>query len=178
LGRFWLLVPGGLLGALDLVERQTGKAINVPPAVYWIVLGAGFLFAAFLTYHELRISTERDSSVALRRKIGDEIGAIINEGAKMAHEGWPGVCFSEKEYAECAAEWWNSAGAFIEATIGAAERHIISEPQRAPSLEDLLRAHCTLLRGTLQRLPHTDLQVGEAGLQDAIATRHAVRRWA
>ncbi len=51
---FAWLVPGALLGVLDVVERATGETIRVAPWIFWSTLGAGLFVSAFLTYHDLR----------------------------------------------------------------------------------------------------------------------------
>lgn len=166
LRHFWFWVPGVFLGLLELVQRETGQPIDVPTQLFWLVFGLGLFFAAFLAFHDLRKAADPDASLAVRRGIGDEIGAIINEGESMVHAGLP-----NDELSRRAADWWNSAGIFIEAVLGPAERQIISEPQSAPFFSDLITAHCNLLRGTLQRLPSTDLRVDREGLHRAIILR-------
>jgi hypothetical protein len=170
LRHFWTLVPGGLLGAIELVQRATGETVEVPPWLFWLVLGAGLLFAAFLAFHDLRKSADA-ASIDVRRRVADEIGQIINEGGEMAGDTWSGIAFSDEEAWRFATDWWNGAGVFIETVLGSGERHIISESVSAPSREELLEAHCNLLRGVLQRLPSADIRVGEAGLDEAISAR-------
>ena len=172
LHRFFLLVPGILLGVLNLVEMATGATIAVPGWVFWSVLGVGVLVAAFLTFHELRASTSSDATREGRRQVADELGQIINEGETMA-DFWPGVAFTEQEAWELATTWWNGAGVFIEAILGPGERHIISEPLSGSSREDLLKKHCNLLRGVLKRLPGADLRIEGQELAEAIAARQA-----
>lgn len=163
---FW--VPGVFLGLLELVQREIGKPITVPVWVFWLVFGAGVLLAAFLTFHDLRKATSPDSSRGVRRAIGNEIGTIINEGELL-----PELGLRQPELNEQSADWWNSAGVFVEVVLGAAERHIISEPKSSAHFDALITAHCNLLRGTLQRLPAADLRVGTVELQEAIAVRRA-----
>lgn len=170
LRHFWALVPGGFLGIVELIQRATGKAVDVPTSLFWLVLGGGLLLAAFLAFHDLRKSVDSTSS-DIRRMIGSEIGEVINEGETMARDTWPGIAFSEEEAWEYATDWWNGAGEFIEATLGSEERHIISEPFRAGSREEVLERHCNLLRGVLQRLPAADIRVGRAELDAAIEKR-------
>jgi hypothetical protein len=166
---YW--VPGVFLGILELVQRETGKPVDMPVWVFWLVFGTGVLLAAFLTFHELRKASELDTSVDVRRRVSDELGQIINEGETMAGDSWPGIAGSEEEAWRFAADWWNGAGVFVEAVLGVGERQVISEPISGGDRRFRLQAQCNFLRGTLQRLPDADIRVGEAGLQDAISAR-------
>ena len=166
LRHFLYWVPGVFLGVLELVQRETGKPVDMPVWVFWLVFGIGVLAAAFLAFHDLRKETAPELLRDVRRGIGAEIGEIINEGEALSELG---LGFSE--LSKMAADWWNSAGVFIETVLGPAERHIVSEPQSAPHYEDLIEAHCNLLRGSLQRLPDADLRVDYEGLLGAIGTR-------
>jgi hypothetical protein len=170
LRHFLYWVPGVFLGLLELVQRETGRPVAVPIWVFWLVFGSGVLLAAFLTFHELRKSSEPDVTVEVRRGIAGEIGQIINEGEALT-DYWPGVAFSEEEANSQAANWWNGAGVFVETVLGPGERHIISKPISAPSREAALREHCNLLRGVLERLAGADIRVGEAELQEAVEIR-------
>jgi hypothetical protein len=143
----------------------------VPGWLFWLVIGLGFLVAAFLAYHDLRQSTAPSLDREVRRRLGNEIGRIINEG-----EGLWEIDGSQEGLSRLAADWWNSTGDFIETVLGQAERHIISEPGSAPTLPDLIERHCNLLRGSLQRLPDADLRVDLAELEEAIKTREDVLR--
>lgn len=171
LRHFWALVPGGLLALLGLVQWATGKPIEMPSWVFWLVLGLGVLFAAFLAFHDLRVSTAPDAAQEARRKVEIEIAQIINEGGTMANDSWSGIAFTEQEAWEFATDWWNGAGAFIEAVLGPGERHIISEPGSGAGREDLLEKQCTKLRGVLARLPGAEPRITGQDLDEAIAVR-------
>jgi hypothetical protein len=170
--RFWLLVPGGALAALNLVERETGKAIAMPVWAFWGVFGVGILVAAFLAFHDLRAATAPDTMLEVRRRIGDEIDQIISEGEGMVRElGESGLTLDE--FGGRASDWWNSAYIFIEAVLGKAECQIISEPLSGSNFPDLITSHCNLLRGSLGRLANADLRVDQAALDEAIEARRS-----
>lgn len=166
---YW--VPGVFLGLLELAQRETGKPIDMPVWVFWLVFGVGLLFASFLAFHDLRRATAPEATKGARRQVENEIAQIINEGSVMAADSWPNIAFSEQEAWESATTWWNGAGVFIEAVLGPGERHLISEPLSGSGREDLLEKHCNLLRGVLTRLPSADLQIEGEELADAIAAR-------
>ncbi len=54
--RFWWLVPSGLLGATDVIERVFGVHVSPAGWVIWCVAAAGFAIAAVLAYHDLRVT--------------------------------------------------------------------------------------------------------------------------
>lgn len=173
LRHFLYWVPGVFLGLLELVQRETGKPIAVPTWLFWLVLGLGVLLAAFLAFHELRVSNKPDASIEVRRRIADEIGQIINEGEGMANESWWNAWSDLGEANRDATDWWNNTGEFIQTVLGQGERHIISEPAWHLDREPRLQTHCQALRGVLERLSKADLRVDAEGLQAAISTRRA-----
>jgi hypothetical protein len=169
LRHFWALVPGGFLALLELIQRASGEAVDMPAWVFWLVLGLGLLLAAFLAFHDLRVSSSPLDARDARRKVETEIAQIITEGGVMASDSWPGIAFTEQEAWESATAWWNGAGVFIEAVLGPGERHIISEPISGSGRENLLEKHCKLLRGVLTRLPAKELRIEGQELDEAIA---------
>lgn len=54
LRHFAYLVPGVVLGGLQVAERSTGGPVAVAPWLFWSVLAGGLFASALLTYHDLR----------------------------------------------------------------------------------------------------------------------------
>jgi hypothetical protein len=68
--RFWTLIPGGLVAALDLIGHAGGGELAVSGPVFWTVLGLGLFVSGALTYHDLRMKlpgTTASLRGALRR---------------------------------------------------------------------------------------------------------------
>ncbi|MCA1703930.1 MAG: OB-fold putative lipoprotein [Actinobacteria bacterium] len=66
--RLWFLIPGGLLGAVDVIERLADVEIAPPTWIFWVVLFAGFTLAVLLAHHDLRTVDLREVDTLTRER--------------------------------------------------------------------------------------------------------------
>ena len=88
--RLWALLPAFLADPFDIAERWFRVTYQPPDWIFWPLLVLGLLFAAALTYHELRmqkVELEKASLASTTRTVmgprakrlyGDDYSVLVN----------------------------------------------------------------------------------------------------